>query len=306
MKRLTAAAAASACVFLGLIFLLYAFSSSNWISTCMPVASLILIPNTNPVEVSSYSAMRHPSAQRLKRGEYVIPGENERDLTMNRQLESEKNWISNKLNDLKLCATQGYFEYCISGDGFFQVGDYRLCVSTNVPGRVWSQSEKLTVTAIIFTSLVSVASIVLLFIVIRGSLQRVYPRVTDVCINIVAVVTFIGGTILLLGLLPVVVQSNFYLFNTTNFYNDMVHRLATIYSVVMEVNWSIKDGDLTDVQAWARTVVANMTDLGLDRDFYLALTSAVLLYTACCCLLLRSKDEPERPPSPSRFMHKQS
>ena len=54
-----------------------------------------------------------------------------------------------------------------------------------------------------------------------------------------------SGTILLLGLLPVVVQSNFYLFKTTNFYNDMVHRLATIYSVVMEVNWSIKDGDLT-------------------------------------------------------------
>ena len=35
-----------------------------------------------------------------------------------------------------------------------------------------------------------------------------------------------------------------------------------------------------DAHAWARNLASNMSSIGIDRDFYVTLTSAVLMYIA--------------------------
>lgn len=44
-------------------------------------------------------------------------------------------------------------------------------------------------------------------------------------------------------------------------------------------------------QAWARNIVNSMMDLGIDRDFFIALSAGVFLYFTCAVILVRSRSE---------------
>jgi len=140
------------------------------------------------------------------------------------------------------------------------------------------------------------------FILICATAVLLVVKWTEVCKNVkfvanlseytIPFLTFVAGSIILVGIFLVMLQSILYNNDKSLFYNDLVGKLFTVYSGAVKINWKVKDPNaITDVHAWARNLVDQMSSIQVGRDFYMMLSSAALLYMACSFFIFRPRTD---------------
>lgn len=295
MKRMVFEAFGFCCIFLSAILLLISSGSGKWMTTCFSLTSVIIKPEAMmkffPHQpLSSNEETADPSATVFKSND-ISPKFNLAQFRSRPDVYQEEITLFKEISQAEICASQGFLQYCIYGKGFFRFGNYILCMSSDVEGRPWSYKEKLSL-ALFSIAFIFICATAILLVVKWTEVGRHIKFIANLSEYTIPFLTFAAGSIVLVGIFFVMLQSIIYNNDKSTFYNDLVGKLFTIYSGAVKINWRIKDPKaITDAHAWARNLVEHMSSISVDRDFYLMLAAAGLLYMACSFFIFRPRTD---------------
>jgi len=291
MKRVTLEAIAFSAIAISIVLISISSLSGKWFSTCVPLSTILIkakeienVYGSQSINLNSKlpeeKIVKNKLNEKLEAYQHLIPTDSKMSLN-----EKEKIEILNTLSSSSVCASKGFFKHCVYGNSFFTLGSYTICLSHAEQISDLSWQERIALFSI-FISLIS-ASISLLLIIIHWSdWIQTFPRIFTFFKCTIPLLIFISGLTIFIGLFSTIVKALEFSDDKTSFYNDLLKRVFKDYARIGLVNWHRMKG-IPEVEVWGRNLISHMRYFGLGSDFYMALTSAVLLWLACAALLFR-------------------
>lgn len=266
---------------------MWAVPSGNWISTCVPLSHVLM--KTSAIESSDGFQSIHLSPEKREKQKLMEKIEAWAPLMENEKpfesYQEQKVTVQNSLTDSNVCVSKGFLQHCVFGDSFLRVGSYQICVAHSEGMQGLSNHELLSLVCMLLSLVMACVVLVLVLMRWTDTLQACSRFITFLN-YVIPSLAFASGFIMFLGLFSCIIKSIEFSDDKSEFYNEMLRRVFKDYANVGLIHWERIEG-IPEVETWAREVVSHMRYFGLGTDFYMALTSAVLILVSCAFLIYK-------------------